>query len=76
MTLPRDAWQEDSQEPIPQDLTPGSDTQAAPISMTENPMSSQGTEAISDTPTPYTGEGTLKKIGLPGESLLHYARPY
>ena len=31
MTLPRDAWQEDSQEPIPQDLPPGSDPQAAPI---------------------------------------------
>ena len=38
MNLPRDTWKEDSLEPGPQDLHPGSDLQAAPRGMTEEPV--------------------------------------
>ena len=37
--LPREAWQEDSPEPGPQDLPPGSDPQATPIGITEDCVS-------------------------------------
>ena len=43
MNLPRDSWQEDYLDPGLQDPPPGSDSQAAPISMTEEPSLKQGT---------------------------------
>ena len=46
MLLPREACQEDSLEPGPQDLPPGSDNQAVPSFMTEEPAPMRGTEAI------------------------------
>ena len=57
MTLPREAWQEDSLEPGSQYLHPGSDPQTVTVSITENPASVQVIEYISDTPSPSTGEG-------------------
>ena len=57
MTLPREAWQEDSLEPVSQYLHPGSDPQTVTVSITENPASVQVIEYISDTPSPSTGEG-------------------
>ena len=57
MPLPRDSFQEDSLDPGPQDMSPGSDTQAAPIGMIEEPESDQETETSSDTQIPYTVEG-------------------
>ena len=56
MPLPREAWQEDSLEPVPKDLTPGSDPQVAPSSMTEDHASAQVIEVISYTPSTSTGE--------------------
>ena len=56
MPLPREACQEDSLEPGPQDISTGSDPQAAPIGITEEPASVQGIETRSDTPSSYTGE--------------------
>ena len=39
MTLPREACKEDSQESDPQYLPPGYNNQAAPSSITEEPVS-------------------------------------
>ena len=57
MPLPREARQEDSLEPGPQDPTPGSDTQVAPSGMTGEPDPAQGIEAISGTPITSNVEG-------------------
>ena len=58
MPLPAEYWQEDYLEPGPQDLPPGSDTQAAPSGITEDPTSVQGIEARSDNPSQSNGEGS------------------
>ena len=60
MLLPREACQEDSMEPGPQDLPLGSYPQAKPSGMTEEPTSTWGTEASTNTTIPYTGEGELE----------------
>ena len=57
MSLPRKACQEESLEPGPQDLPPGSDTQVSRSGMIEDPASAQGIEASSDNKIPSTGEG-------------------
>ena len=58
--LPRETFQEDSQEPGNQFITPGYYLQAAPSRMTEDPAPMRGTETISDTPIPSTVEGSLQ----------------
>ena len=55
MPLPREAWQEKSLEPGPQDLPPESDTQVANTAMTKDPVSAQIIETSSDTLSPSTG---------------------
>ena len=60
MPLPREALKEDLLEPGTQDLPPGSDTQASHGGMTEEPASTWVTEAISDTPRPFTGKRALQ----------------
>ena len=45
MPLPSEAWKEDFLDPGPQDLPPGSDPQASPSGMTEEPVPMQETEA-------------------------------
>ena len=60
MPLPREDWQEDSLDPGPQDLSPGSDPRTTHIVMIEEPASMQVTYARSDSPRPSTVEGTLK----------------
>ena len=55
--LPSEAWQEESMEPGPKDMPPGSNPQFVPISMIEEPESEQVIEDRSDTPNPSTGEG-------------------
>ena len=60
MTLPKEECQYNSHNPIPKDLPPGFDIQAAPSGITEKPASLQVTEARSDNPRPYNREGTLK----------------
>ena len=59
MPLPREACKEYFMDPGPQDMPPGSDPQTVSIGTMEEPASAHGTEAISDTPSPYTGEGGL-----------------
>ena len=60
MPLPMEAWKEDLLDTVPQDMPLGSDPQASPIGMTEEPDSPQGIEAILDTPGPSTGEVGLQ----------------
>ena len=55
MTLTMDSYQEDSLDPDPQYLTPGSDPQADPSVMKEEPVSAQIIEASSDNTIPYSG---------------------
>ena len=55
MNLPTDSYQEDSLDKDPQYLTPGSNPQADPSGMTEEPVSAQIIDAISDNKIPYTG---------------------
>ena len=50
--------QEDSLEPGPQYLPPGSDIQAAPRGIIEEPAPVQVIEVRSDTTSPSTGEGS------------------
>ena len=57
MPLNREARQEYSLEPVPQYLPLGSDTQATPSGITEEPSPLQGIEAISDTPITSNREG-------------------
>ena len=58
--LLRDAWQEDSPETAPQDLTPGSDPLAETSGITEEYASMRVTEANLDNPSPSTEYGDLK----------------
>ena len=60
MNLPREAWKEDSLDPGPKELSPGSDTQAAPSGMTEEPVLSQVTYASSYNPSYYTRDGDFQ----------------
>ena len=57
MSLPIEAWQEDSLEPSPKDLPLGSDPQAAHRGITEEPESVQVIESISETLIPFTIKG-------------------
>ena len=58
MPIPKEAWQEDYIEPGPQGMPPGSTPQAATSGITEDPAPVQVIEAISETPSPSTGEGS------------------
>ena len=60
MNLHREACKEEPHEKGYQDIPPGTNTQAAPIRMTEEPALLHRKEAISETPSLSTGEGTLQ----------------
>ena len=60
MPLTMESWQEDSLDPGPQYPPPGSDTQASPRGMTEEPVSMWAIYSISDNPSPSSGGGDLQ----------------
>ena len=73
MPLPREDWQEESLEPGSQYLPPGSDPQAAPRVMAEEPVSAQGIGAISDTQIPSTRKVHSNSVQNPTEINLDAA---